>query len=279
MGEANAEVNAGTPTTTLKISEIKPNKDQPRKNFDEDALDELADSIQQNGVLQPILVRKKGRTYEIVAGERRYQAAKRAGLDEIPVVIRDISDEDVFRFALIENLQRADLNPMEEARGYKKLIDDGNLTQEQLGKLISKSRSAIANTLRLLDLPAEVQDMMAEGSITAGHARAILAVPDEEDRVRLAEKVVKDNLTVRQTENLAPLFSGSTTKQSTRTPTPQSYKRAARQLRLSLGTNVKVKRVRNKNKIEIEFASDDELARLVDALSHVQLEGDADEED
>lgn len=204
MGEANAEVGGETkPTTTLPITDVKPNKEQPRKNFDEDALAELADSIQQNGILQPILVRKKGAKYEIIAGERRYQAAKKAGLKEVPVVIREVSDEDVFKLALIENLQRSDLNPIEEAQGYRRLIKEGNLTQEELGKVLSKSRSAIANTLRLLDLPKEVQDLMAEGAISAGHARAILAVPSEDGRIKLAEKVVKDNLTVRQTENLA----------------------------------------------------------------------------
>lgn len=277
MGEANAEVSAIAPTTSISLEEIKPNKDQPRKSFDEDALNELADSIRQNGILQPILVRRKGRAYEIVAGERRFQAAKLAGLEEAPVIIREVSDEDVFKLALIENLQRSDLNPMEEARGYQKLIKDGGLTQEELGKVLSKSRSAIANTIRLLDLPTEVQDMMAEGNLTAGHARAILAVPDEEGRIKLAEKVVKDNLTVRQTESLAPLFSGKVVEERPRRqPTPQSYKRAARQLRLLLDTNVKVKRVRNKNKIEIEFEDDEQLARLVSRLGMASLGDDVD---
>ncbi len=278
MGEANAEVGGETkPTTTLPITDVKPNKGQPRKNFDEDALAELADSIQQNGILQPILVRKKGAKYEIIAGERRYQAAKKAGLKEVPVVIREVSDEDVFKLALIENLQRSDLNPIEEAQGYRRLIKEGNLTQEELGKVLSKSRSAIANTLRLLDLPKEVQDLMAEGAISAGHARAILAVPSEDGRIKLAEKVVKDNLTVRQTENLAPLFSGMDEERPKRQPTPQSFKRAARQLRLALDTNVKVKRVRNKNKIEIEFADEEELARLVMQLGKASLEVDDEE--
>ena len=278
MGEANAEVGGETkPTTTLPITDVKPNKGQPRKNFDEDALAELADSIQQNGILQPILVRKKGAKYEIIAGERRYQAAKKAGLKEVPVVIREVSDEDVFKLALIENLQRSDLNPIEEAQGYRRLIKEGKLTQEELGKVLSKSRSAIANTLRLLDLPKEVQDLMAEGAISAGHARAILAVPSEDGRIKLAEKVVKDNLTVRQTENLAPLFSGMDEERPKRQPTPQSFKRAARQLRLALDTNVKVKRVRNKNKIEIEFADEEELARLVMQLGKASLEVDDEE--
>lgn len=275
MGEATAEVSAMTPDSTLPIGKVKPNKGQPRRNFEEDALDELADSIKQNGILQPILVRKKGASYEIVAGERRYQAAKRAGLKEVPVIVREVSDEDVFKLALIENLQRSDLNPIEEAQGFKKLIDEQGLTQEELGKVLSKSRSAIANTIRLLDLPKEVQEYMADGRITAGHARAILAVAGEEGRIRLAEKVVSENLTVRQTENLAPLFSGTETVRPQRVPTPQFFKRAARQLRIALDTNVKVKRVRNKNKIEIEFADEDQLAQLVQALSKVSMEGEA----
>lgn len=269
MGGADAEVSAITPSSTLPLSQIKPNKGQPRKKFDQQSLEDLSDSIKKNGVLQPILVRKKGANYEIVAGERRYQAAKLAGLEEIPVNIREISDDEVFQLALIENLQRSDLDPIEEALGYRKLIKDNGFTQEQLGKILSKSRSAIANSLRLLDLPQEVQDMMADGKLTAGHARAILAVAGEEGKLKLAQKVLEQGLSVRQTENLAPLFSGNneTGEKPRREPVPQSFKRAQRQLRLALDTNVKVKRVRNKNKVEIEFADEEELAQLVDRLS------------
>ena len=277
LGGADAEVAGAAVAkadTSLPLSEITPNKGQPRKNFDEDALEELTDSIRQNGVLQPILVRKKGNKYEIVAGERRYQASKRAGLEDIPVVIRDISDEDVFKLALIENLQRSDLDPIEEAQGYKTLIDQTGMTQADLGKALSKSRSAIANSLRLLDLPEEVQQLMADRLLSAGHARAILAVASEEGRIKLAKKVVDDGLTVRQTETLAPLFSVTDREPPRRVPTPQSYKRAARQLRLALDTNVKVKRLRNKNKIEIEFASEEELADLVEKLSRIAMTGD-----
>lgn len=266
MGEANAEVGGLNPETTLPISSIKTNPKQPRRSFDETKLSELADSIKNNGVLQPILVRKKGASYQIVAGERRFQAAKLAGIREIPVVVRDVSDEEVFQLALIENLQRADLNPIEEALGYRQLIDDKGLTQEELGKLISKSRSSIANTLRLLDLPKEVQDLMEEGELSAGHARAILAVPTQEGRERLARKVIDEHLTVRQTENLAPLFSGIESERKPRTPSPQSFKRAARQLKRALGVGVKVRQVRGKNKIEIEFKDEEELARIVESI-------------
>lgn len=256
------------PDSTLPIAQIAPNKDQPRKLFNQEELAELSDSIKQNGILQPLLVRKKGSKYEIVAGERRYQAAKLAGLTEVPVIIKEISDEEVFKLALIENLQRSDLSPLEEARGYRQLIKEKGCTQEEVAKLLSKSRSAITNTLRILDLPEEVQSLVEEGKLTAGHARAILAVPSVEGRIRLAEKVVEERLSVRQTESLAPLFSVSETPSVRhREPTPQSFKRAARQLRLALDTNVKVKNVRGKNKLEIEFVDEDQLAHLVSLLS------------
>ena len=261
------------PESSLPISKIKPNPKQPRHSFDENALEELADSIKQNGILQPLLVRKVSQSYQIVAGERRYQAAKRAGLKELPVVIKDISDEDVFKLALIENLQRSDLSPIEEAQGYRQLIDENGLTQEQLGKALSKSRSAITNTLRLLDLPVEVQEMMGEGKLSAGHARAILAVPSEEGRIKLAQKVVAERLSVRQTESLAPLFSGMQAEKKSRPVTPQSYKRVARQLRMTLDTNVKVRQTRGKNKIEIEFKDEDDLMRIIGSIEGGVKEG------
>lgn len=275
ISEATAETGS-EPEATIEINKITRNPNQPRKNFDETALQELADSIKQNGVLQPILVRKIGGKYQIVAGERRYQASKLAGLKEIPAVVRDIDDKEVFQLALIENLQRSDLSPMEEAKGYRQLIDSQGLTQEGLAKILSRSRSAIANTLRLMDLPTVVQEMIEQGLLTAGHARAILAVPTGEGRVELAQKVVKDNLTVRQTENLAPLFSVEKEAPRPRVPTPQTYKRAARQLRQMLDTNVKVKQVRGKNKIEIEFKDEEELARILGQIQPVDhQEGDA----
>lgn len=277
ISEANAE-SGSAPETTLPIDQIQRNPKQPRKNFDQQALEELADSIRQNGVLQPILVRKKGSAYEIVAGERRYQACKLAGIKEMPVVIREIDDAEVFQLALIENLQRADLSPLEEARGYRQLLDSKNLTQEALAKILSKSRSAIANTLRLIDLPDEVQQMIEQGLLTAGHARAILSVPSEEGRVALAQKVVKEALTVRQTERLAPLFSGEVEEKKPRVPAPQTFKRAARQLRQMLETNVKVKQVRGKNKIEIEFKDEEELARILGQITPVPEESEEGDE-
>lgn len=267
VGEADAETAGMRADSTLPLDRIRPNKDQPRRTFDDVELAELADSIRQNGVLQPLLVRDRGDYYEIVAGERRYQAARAAGLDEVPVIIRDISDDDVFKLALIENLQRSDLSPLEEANGYLQLIKEKGLTQEELAKILSKSRSTITNTLRLLDLPEEVQELVETGQLTAGHARAILAVPDEEGRIALAKRVVSERLSVRQTESLASTFSVNQEDGPRRAPLPQSFKRAARQMRLALDTNVRVKNVRGKNKIEIEFASEDELAHIVDLLA------------
>ena len=273
ISEATAETG-GSPEATLPLEKICRNPNQPRKEFDQDALSELADSIKQNGVLQPILVRKKGAKYEIVAGERRYQASKLAGKKDIPVVIREIDDKEMFQIALIENLQRSDLSPIEEAKGFRQLLDSQGLTQEGLAKILSKSRSAIANTLRLMDLPVEVQDMMERSLLTAGHARAILAVPTEEGRIKLAQKVVAENLTVRQTENLAPLFSVERDEVKPRTQAPQAFKRAARQLRKVLDTNVKVKQVRGKNKIEIEFRDEDELQRIMAQIQPGDQDGD-----
>ncbi len=272
LGEANIEVGIRTKDTSLRIDEIVPNPNQPRKNFDQDSLAELSDSIKQNGILQPILVRKQGDAYEIIAGERRYQAAKLAQLTEIPVIIREISDEEVLQFALVENLQRSDLDPIEEAQGYKQLIEQNKLTQEQVAKAVSKSRSAITNTLRLLDLPQPVQLLISSGELTAGHARAILAVPTTEGRIQLANKVIEDKLSVRQTENLAPLYSGEQRIQAKRMPTPKSYKRAAKILKTSLTTQVRVRTVRGKNKIEIEFEDEDELARIVRIIEDRSLE-------
>lgn len=250
----------------VSLSEIHPNPNQPRTHFNETELEELSESIRAHGVLQPLLVRKDGDGYEIIAGERRYQASKIAGLEEVPVVIKDVDDQEMLQLALIENLQRSDLNPIEEAKGYRQLIKASGMTQEALSKAVSKSRSTITNSLRLLDLPQRVQDLLFEGKLTAGHARAILAVPFEEQRIKLAEKVVAEGLSVRATENLAPLFSVGETPKAPRPVTPQSFKKAARVLRQVFNTNVKVKATRGKNKIEIEFKDEEELAQI---LQHV----------
>ena len=263
--EAQTETgsNVSGQENKVSIQEIHPNPNQPRTHFNETQLQELSESIREHGVLQPLLVRKGLEGYEIIAGERRYQAAKIAGIDELPVIIKDVDDQEMLALALIENLQRSDLNPIEEAKGYRQLIQASGMTQEALSKAVSKSRSAITNSLRLLDLPEVVQDMLYDGKLSAGHARAILAVPFEDARIKLAEKVVAEGLSVRATENLAPLFSVGDTPKAPRPVTPQSYKKAARVLRQVFNTNVRVKATRGKNKIEIEFKDEDDLARIL----------------
>lgn len=266
MGEAQYETGHAAVESTMNIEDIHPNPNQPRSHFDEKELDELASSIKEHGVLQPLLVRKDKKGYQIIAGERRYQASKIAGIKEVPVIVKDVDDTEVLALALIENLQRSDLNPIEEARGYKQLIEASGMTQDALSKAVSKSRSAITNALRLLDLPEAVQDMLYDGKLTAGHARAILAVPYEESRVKLAEKVVNEGLSVRATERLAPLFSVTEEPRAPRPVTPQSFRRAARVLRQTLNTNVRVKNTRGKNKIEIEFKDEEELSAILERL-------------
>lgn len=275
-GSAASASNAAS-ETKLPIEDIVPNPNQPRIHFNETELRELSESIQEHGVLQPLLVRKHGNGYEIIAGERRYQASKLAGLEELPVIIKDVNDEEMLALALIENLQRSDLNPVEEAKGYRQLIDASGMTQEALSKAVSKSRSAITNSLRLLDLPEVVQQMIFEGKLTAGHARAILAVPYEDARIRLAEKVVAEGLSVRATENLAPLFSAGETPKTPRPAMPQSFKKAARVLRQVFNTNVRVKSSRGKNKIEIEFKDEEELSRILGEMIQFD-QGGQDEE-
>lgn len=275
--ETGGSSAAATSETKLPIEDIVPNPNQPRIHFNETELRELSESIQEHGVLQPLLVRKHGNGYEIIAGERRYQASKLAGLEELPVIIKEVNDEEMLALALIENLQRSDLNPVEEAKGYRQLIDASGMTQEALSKAVSKSRSAITNSLRLLDLPEVVQQMIFEGKLTAGHARAILAVPYEDARIRLAEKVVAEGLSVRATENLAPLFSAGETPKTSRPATPQSFKKAARVLRQVFNTNVRVKSSRGKNKIEIEFKDEEELSRIIGEMIQFD-QGGQDEE-
>lgn len=276
-GSSAASASNAASETKLPIEDIVPNPNQPRIHFNETELRELSESIQEHGVLQPLLVRKHGNGYEIIAGERRYQASKLAGLEELPVIIKDVNYEEMLALALIENLQRSDLNPVEEAKGYRQLIDASGMTQEALSKAVSKSRSAITNSLRLLDLPEVVQQMIFEGKLTAGHARAILAVPYEDARIRLAEKVVAEGLSVRATENLAPLFSAGETPKTSRPATPQSFKKAARVLRQVFNTNVRVKSSRGKNKIEIEFKDEEELSRILGEMIQFD-QGDQDEE-
>ncbi|MGN0073438.1 MAG: ParB/RepB/Spo0J family partition protein [Coriobacteriales bacterium] len=254
--------------TTLPIEQIEPNPDQPRSNFDQAALDDLADSIKKEGLLQPILVRPHDGMYQIIAGERRYHACKQAGLQEVPVRILEMDEEQMLRVALIENLQRSDLNAIEEARGYKNLMRIGNLTQAELAEAVSKSRSAVANSLRLLDLPEEIQEYIYEGKITAGHARAILSVPEYEKRLKLAEKIYSENLSVREAESVARLYAAGNLERPVRPAAPRSYKVVAKELKARFNTPVKVKTTGGKNRIEIEFKDEDDLQRIYQLIKN-----------
>lgn len=267
IADASMESGSGTTQEELAIAEIQPNPDQPRKAFDEEELANLADSIRKEGLLQAIIVRPKDGKYQIVAGERRWQASKIAGLESVPVRIVEMDDEQALRIALVENLQRSDLNAMEEARGYKDLMAKGDLTQAELAAAVSKSRSAVANSLRLLDLPKQVQDYVYDGALTAGHARAILSIPEEEKRTNLADKIIAEHLTVRDAENIARLVASGSTERAKHVPLPRSYKLVAKQLRRELDTQVRIKSSRGKNRIEIEFKDEDDLQRIFNLIS------------
>lgn len=252
----------------LALTLIEPNPNQPRTDLDEEKIAELSASIATHGLLQPILVRPLGDKYQIVAGERRWRACRLAGLDKVPVRIINTDDVQTLEIALIENLQREDLNPIEAAYGYKRLIAEHQMTQAELAERISKSRSAVTNAMRLLDLPEEVQSLVYEGKLSAGHARAILSVPDDEGRIKLATKCVEDSLSVRDAENLARLFAGGSLPKTPRPTTPKSFKTVARKLRRLLGANVRVKQTKDKCKIEIEFANEDDLMRLFATIAN-----------
>ena len=249
----------------IDINTIVTNPNQPRKVFKEEELKELADSIRQNGLLQPIIVKKVGPTnYELIAGERRLRASKIAELTKIPVIINDIDEENKLEIALIENIQREDLNPMEEALCYKQIIDKKNVTQAELANMVSKARSTITNTLRLLELPISAQKLLQENQITPGHARAILSVTTELGRKKLLEKIVDEKLTVREAEQIANLYCAQTKALKTVKPsTPKSFKKASNLLRQYLKHTVKVKKTKSKNKIEIEFQNEEDLERLL----------------
>lgn len=252
----------------VSVDEIFPNPEQPRTQFKKEEIDELAASIEKDGLLQPILVRQLGDgTYQIIAGERRWQASKAAGLKKVPIRLKDVDDDQALELALIENIQRSDLNPIEEAYGYRRLMERRSMTQAEVAQAVSKGRSTVANALRLLDLPEEAQQLLFEEKITAGHARAILSVPTQEGRASLTAKIVEGNLTVREAENLARLMSGKKESSAVSRPaTPAVFKSVAKTLRETLHTNVRVKSVKGKNKIEIEFKDEDDLQRLFNEI-------------
>jgi len=258
--------------TMVKISKIEPNREQPRKKFDEDALLELSESIKQYGVLQPLLVSDKKDYYEIIAGERRWRAAKMAGLKEIPVVIKEFSDQQIVEISLIENIQREDLNPVEEALAYRRLIDEFHLKQDEIADRVSKSRTAVTNSLRLLKLTPKVQEMIVDEMISAGHARAILGISDPETQEMIALKVFDNKLSVRETEELVrKILKPSRKKEHSTNPAEDAiYESLEEKMKGITGTRVFIHRKKNnKGKIEIEYYSRDDLERIIDLFESI----------
>lgn len=256
----------------MKISMIEPNREQPRKKFDEDALQELSESIKQYGILQPLLVSDKKDYYEIVAGERRWRAAKMAGLKEVPVVVKEFSTQEIVEISLIENIQREDLNPVEEAMAYKRLIDEFHLKQDEIAECVSKSRTAVTNSMRLLKLDSRVQQMMVDEMISAGHARAILAISDPEQQYNAAMKVFDEKLSVRETEKLVKSILTPTKKKPVvSNPTEDAiYESLEEKMKGITGTRVFIHRKKNnKGKIEIEYYSRDDLDRIIDLFESI----------
>ncbi len=255
---------------TLKISQIEPNKNQPRKNFDEDALSELADSIKQFGVIQPLVVVKRKGYYELIAGERRWRAARLAGLTEVPVVIKDYDDRQVVEIALIENIQREDLNPIEEALAYDRLIKEFDLKQDEVAERVSKSRTTVTNSLRLLKLSDKVQQMLIEDMLSTGHVRALIPITDPDLQYETAEYVFDKKLSVRETESYVKrVLSGKTKRTEKQEEDPYSflYKDIEERLKSALGTKASIKaKSANKGKIEIEYYSQDDLERITQLL-------------
>ena len=257
---------------TLKITEVEPNREQPRKNFNEDALLELADSIKQYGVIQPLIVQKKADHYEIIAGERRWRAAKMAGIKEIPVIIKDYSDQQVMEISLIENIQREDLNPIEEAMAYKNLMEEFHLKQDEIAEKVSKSRTAVTNSMRLLKLDKRVQQMMIDDMISAGHARTLITIEDPDAQYNIATKIFDEKLSVRETEKLVKLLQKpEIKKEKVEKVNSFIYKDIEEKMKAILGTKVTVDhKSNNKGKISIEYYSNEELERILYLLESIK---------
>lgn len=260
------EEQSGDAVQYINIHDIMPNANQPRKTFSEEKIEELSKSIKEHGIIQPIVVRKKGKSYEIVAGERRWRAARKAELAKVPCLIRELSDEQNMLIAIIENMQREDLNPVEEAEGLNQMIVTFGMTQEQISKSVGKSRPYIANSLRLLKLPEYIKEEMAEGRLSAAHGRTLVTVEDEDVRKSLCERIIKEGLSVRETEKLvSENGKGKKRKPASRTKNPD-VARVEEELKEALGTRVTINQSGKKGKIEIEFFSRDELDRLIELL-------------
>lgn len=265
---------SGTGEMMVKINQVEPNRDQPRKDFDEDALLELSDSIKQFGVLQPLLVQKKKDYYEIIAGERRWRAAKLAGVKEVPVIVKDFTEQEVVEISLIENIQRENLNPIEEAMAFKRLLEEFNLKQDEVAERVSKSRTAVTNSMRLLKLSERVQQMIIDDMITTGHARALLAIDDEEQQYILATKVFDEKLSVRETEKLVKSLKNP------KKPVVKEkiehmfvYDDIVDKMKNVMGTKVNINAKANgKGKIEIEYYSEEELERIYDLIMSIRNE-------
>lgn len=253
----------------IDINDIKPNTGQPRKHFDEEKLEELASSIQQHGLIQPIVLRKLKTGYEIVAGERRWRACRIVGLKEVPCIVKELTDEENMLLAIIENMQREDLNPIEEAEGLKQMIDTYGLTQEQVSYSVGKSRPYITNSLRLLKLPEEVRTLTASGEISVGHAKALAAVKDRDKQITLAKKTAKDGLSVRQIELMAKETKAPARK-APKAKKSADEKKIEEDMKNALGTKVNLNRKGKKGKIEIEFYSDEELERLIELITSLK---------
>lgn len=270
--EAKKEEEEKAGVQTMKINEVEPNRDQPRKNFDEDALLELSDSIKQFGVLQPLLVRKRKDYYEIIAGERRWRAAKLAGVKEVPVIEKEYTDQEILEIGLIENIQRENLNPIEEAIAYKRLLEEFNLKQDEVAERVSKSRTAVTNSMRLLKLSDKVQQMIIDDMISTGHARALLAIDDPELQYTLANKIFDEKLSVRETEKLVKEIKNPK-KPKEKKPVANSfiYQDLEEKMKSVFGTKVSIaSKGKGKGKIEIEYYSDDELEHLFDMMMSIK---------
>lgn len=263
--------------TFVKITKVEPNREQPRKTFDEDALQELADSIKQYGLLQPILVQDRKEYYEIIAGERRWRAAKLAGLKEVPVIIKDYTEQEIMEISLIENIQREDLNPVEEALAYKRLLEEFHLKQDELAERVSKSRTTITNSMRLLKLCDYVQQMIIDGKLTTGHARALISIENEEQQKQLAEQIFDEKLSVREVEKRVKELLNPKEQKAKKEEIPKNiqyiYEDVENKLKEKLSRKVAIN-AKGKNgtgKIELEFYSNDDFDRLIEALSNVTI--------
>ena len=254
--------------TIVNITKVEPNREQPRKNFDEDALEELAESIKQFGLLQPILVQDRKSYYEIIAGERRWRAAKKAGLKEVPVIIKNLTHQEIVEISLIENIQRENLNPIEEAMAFKRLLEEFHLKQDEVAERVSKSRTAVTNSMRLLKLSDKVKQMIIDDMISTGHARALLAIEDEEQQYLLATKIFDEKLSVRETEKLVKSLKNPKKEVKKTTPEHQFiYNDIAEKMKSIMGTKVNINAKANgKGKIEIEYYSEEELERIYDLM-------------